>query len=345
MGCEKCTHIPALPKADMYVFYASHDYMLQKVYEVIKDICHLEWKEQLLEAKGNMDIILEYMSQNNSFTQKEFENIFVVPLENEQFQISLVSKSKSLFEYINLYQSRDFLWALENNSLFIEFMPIVDLKNKTVFGYECLSRGRRQDGTIIPPVDMFQFAKYSDLLFYLDRTCRMKAINTAYEKKIMDNYVFINFTPTSIYNPVFCLKDTVELAKKLNFNLSNVVFEVIESEKILEIDHLRNILDFYIKQGFQVALDDIGSGFSSLRMLAELKPHFVKIDIDLVHNIHNDPVKYTIVQHLVGMAKNLGIKVVAEGIEQKEELDKVCEIGADFGQGYYFGKPATEPHT
>jgi len=180
------------------------------------------------------------------------------------------------------------------------------------------------------------------MLFYLDRACREMALKTAAVKNIRAK-VFINFIPTAIYDPKHCLKSTVKWAEQLNFDPKNVVFEVVESDYVEDTDHLCSILDYYKSQGFLVALDDVGSGYSSLNMIAKLMPNIIKIDRELIDNIDTNSVNQSIFKAIIKIAKENDIIVLAEGIERAEEIAFCAKEGADLAQGYYFGKPLAEP--
>jgi EAL domain-containing protein (putative c-di-GMP-specific phosphodiesterase class I) len=180
------------------------------------------------------------------------------------------------------------------------------------------------------------------MLFYLDRACRETSLKTAAVKNISSK-VFINFIPTAIYDPHHCLASTVKWAKQLDFNPKNIIFEVIESDHVADLDHLKNILDYYKSQGFMVALDDVGSGYSSLNMIAKLLPDIVKIDREIITHIDTNTVNQSIFRAIVQIAHENNIVVLAEGIERAEEVAFCRANGADLAQGYYFGKPNAEP--
>ena len=114
-----------------------------------------------------------------------------------------------------------------------------------------------------------------------------------------------------------------------------------KSEAIQDSKLLRNILDFYRKGGFRVALDDLGSGYGSLDLLDALRPDFAKLDMSLVREV--DSYRAAIASKLLELAKDLGVAVVAEGIETEEQWRWLVARGADFAQGYFFARPAFPP--
>jgi EAL domain-containing protein (putative c-di-GMP-specific phosphodiesterase class I) len=226
--------------------------------------------------------------------------------------------------------------------LTVLFHPIVRAGSGEVFAYECLMRGRDRDGSLVSPGRILDTARSAELLFQVDLAARRAAIREAARLGLTAK-IFINFTPTSIYDPHFCLRTTVRAVQELAIAPQNVVFEVIESEHVLDLDHLRKIMDYYREQGFGVALDDLGSGYSSLNMLHELKPDYVKLDMGLVRDVHAHPHKALIAAKLLEVAQALGIRSVAEGIETPEERRWLEAHGADFLQGFHFAKPANPP--
>lgn len=226
--------------------------------------------------------------------------------------------------------------------LTVLFHPIVRAGSGDVFAYECLMRGRDRNGTLVPPGRILDTARSAELLFQVDLAARRAAIREVARLGLRAK-IFINFTPTSIYDPHFCLRTTVGAVRELGIPPENVVFEVIESEHVPDLDHMRKIMDYYRAQGFGVALDDLGSGYSSLNLLHELKPDYVKLDMGLVRNVHTDLHKGLIAEKLLEVANALGIRSVAEGVETEGERRWLEAHGADFLQGYHFARPANPP--
>jgi len=122
-----------------------------------------------------------------------------------------------------------------------------------------------------------------------------------------------------------------------------VVFEIIESEHLPEMALMRKIVGYYRDNGFGVALDDVGAGYSSLSALLELRPDYVKIDRALLDGVDRDPGKSLVASKLLETAQGLGLQTIAEGIERREEWEWARENGADFVQGYLFARPAAPP--
>ena len=233
--------------------------------------------------------------------------------------------------------------VLRESRLETHFQPIVTCDDPTtVHGYECLLRGRHRDGELIPPNTLFHAARVLDLLFQLDRRARVTAISTAARQAFREQ-IFINFNPSSIYVPTYCLQSTFEAVAPAGLKPSRIVFEVVESEEVADTEHLLKILTEYRRAGFKVALDDVGAGYNTLNLLTKLRPDYVKFDMALTRNIDTDIYKGRIVSKLLEMTQDLGILTVVEGVETEGEFHWARDHGADFVQGYLFGRPSPEP--
>jgi len=167
---------------------------------------------------------------------------------------------------------------------------------------------------------------------------RRSAVECA-AKARLEGKLFINFNPSSIYDPSYCLRATASSIYEIGLRPEDVVFEVTETHRATDLNQLKGILCFYRSAGFKVALDDIGSGWSGLNLLQSLRPDYVKIDMELVRNVHNDEYKQNIVTNLIRIARTNGIEVIAEGIETEEEAQWLTDANADYLQGYLYGKP------
>jgi EAL domain-containing protein (putative c-di-GMP-specific phosphodiesterase class I) len=317
---------------------------IKKTFEKLKFPLEEERSVLLLHVENpklffheNIDLI------ENSFSLLESESIKVF-IENEKnpFSLHAILSAKSLQIYINLVRDQEFFDIINNQSVTSHFQPIVDMKTKGIYGYEALIRGVNKKGELIYPDELFSKSKRNDMNFRLDRLCRESALKTSAVKKIKHK-VFINFLPTAIYDPHFCLASTVKWANQLEFDPKNIIFEVVETEQVKDIEHLKGILKYYREQGFKVALDDVGEGYSSLNMIIDLKPDIIKVDRKIVSNIYADELKQSVYKALYNLAKENNIKVLAEGVETPYELECIKSIGVDYVQGYYIAKPQAEP--
>ncbi len=254
-----------------------------------------------------------------------------------------LGRVNSLTHLLAQYKGRWLVELLANRQLLTLFQPIVYTDDpQHVLGYECLVRGIGSDGQLIKPETLYQAARHAGLLYHLDRAARLHHIAAAQRHDLLTK-VFINFNPASIYDPAFCLQSTLAAIQQTDIPPENFVFEVVESDYVTDAARLPQILDFYRRAGYRVALDDLGAGYSSLNLLSMLRPDYIKLDMQLMRGIDADPYKGEIVAKLIELAHNLKVQVIAEGIETVGEWNWAETHGADFTQGYLFGRPQPEP--
>ena len=216
------------------------------------------------------------------------------------------------------------------------FQPIVDVKESRIDAFEALVRGVAGEGAghVLAMVDATN-------LYAFDQACRVKAIDLA-SRLGMPQRLNINFLPNAVYEPRACIRATLDAAARNEFDPHRLTFEIVETEAIANTQHLLNIISEYRRQGFAIALDDFGTGYSSLSRLAEVKPDIVKLDRALVKDCDQDRVRLAIVASVIALGEEIGIKVVAEGVERVGELTALRSVGARFVQGFYFAKPMFE---
>lgn len=248
------------------------------------------------------------------------------------------NQADSLYNFLVLLQRAWLNSLLEEEKLTAVFQPIFHADDLSkVFGLECLLRAIENQKIIYPGL-MLELARNTNLVEELDFAARQIAINQA-KKHNLQTKIFINFIPTAIYQPATCLRSTADLIKEVGLQPSQIVFEVIESQQIKDMEHLKGILDHYRKAGFSVALDDFGTGYSSLKVLNDLRPDYVKLSMELTRHIHLDNFKQILVEKTIETTQALGIKLIAEGVECQEECEWLVSHGADYLQGFYLAKP------
>jgi EAL domain-containing protein (putative c-di-GMP-specific phosphodiesterase class I) len=216
------------------------------------------------------------------------------------------------------------------------YQPIVALSDRSVVAHEALLRGV-VDGREVGGGDLFFVAEAAGWLHRLDRIGRESAITGA-GPWLGTADLHVNFDPTSIFRPQVCLASTERAVHDAGIAASQLVFEVVESSAIADRGHLVSVLEHYRSLGWRVALDDVGAGWSSLSLLAAVRPEVVKLDKRLVQELPDDGVR-TVLRALVELAHSLGAVVVAEGVETERLADEVTALGADLGQGWLFGRP------
>jgi EAL domain-containing protein (putative c-di-GMP-specific phosphodiesterase class I) len=216
------------------------------------------------------------------------------------------------------------------------YQPIVSLSDRSPVAHEALLRGV-VDGREVGGGDLFFVAEQAGWLHRLDRIGRESAISGAVPW-LGDDDLFVNFNPLSIYRAPVCLASTERVVHEAGIAPERLVFEVVESHAIADRGHLVSILDHYRSLGWRVALDDVGAGWSSLSLLAAVRPEVVKLKKALVQELPDDGAR-TVLKAVTDLAHRLGAVVVAEGVETERLADEVTALGADLGQGWLFGRP------
>lgn len=262
-----------------------------------------------------------------------------------QPQLEDFSDIASLQRFVKFSQSDWLVDMLTANRFTSYFQPIVSIQDTSqVYGYESLLRGLDKQGKLVMPGPILELATEAGLLPQLDRAARLSTIAQAHHHQLTGQ-LFINFAPTALYDPAACLRSTVEAIDRAGIAHERIVFEVVESDDPQDLAHLKTVLRYYRDAGFAVALDDLGSGYSSLNLLHQLRPDFIKLDMALIRDVHQDLYKASITEKLLEIAQKLNIQTIAEGIECIEELNWLQERGATFAQGYLIAKPSAVPVT
>lgn len=214
------------------------------------------------------------------------------------------------------------------------FQPIVDTSLGRPYAHEALVRGLNGEpaASVLAQVDERN-------RYYFDQRCRTLAISQAAALG-MGSFLSINFMPNAVYQPEACIRSTLEAAEKHNFPTDQIIFETVEGENIISRGHLVDIFRAYRRFGFKTAIDDFGAGYSGLTLLVDFQPDLIKLDMELIRGIDTDRVRQNIVRGVLAMCRDLGVQVIAEGIETKGERDFLAANDVSLMQGYLFARPA-----
>ena len=219
------------------------------------------------------------------------------------------------------------------------FQPIVSLTDGSVFGYEALSRGPLE---LESPNDLFALAKKHNLLWELEYLCRRKALENSEQLKLC-GCIFLNVSPDIISDPKLKAGMTIEALAKYGINPANIIIEITEKSALLDYRDYKRTIDHYKKQGYFIAIDDAGSGYSGLKLISDVRPHFVKLDMDLIRDVDKDKFKLHLIKSFKDFCGATNIRLIAEGIETQEELETLIGIGVNYGQGFFIQRPSERP--
>lgn len=238
-------------------------------------------------------------------------------------------------------QHQHLLDILRDGAVTTLFQPIVSAIEHRIVGYEALSRGP-SNSPLHSPLILFAAARHWGLLTELELLCRRKAV-MAFCKQNLKGLLFLNVSPESLLEQQHYPGRTLSIIRELGMPAHRVVIELTEHSPIDNPGLLFSALHHYRDMGFSMALDDLGAGYSSLRLWTELQPEYVKIDRHFIDGIHLDAVKREFVGSILNMAKASRAHVIAEGIELPEELGVLMDMGVDWVQGYWLGRPQEIP--
>ncbi|WP_426141581.1 bifunctional diguanylate cyclase/phosphodiesterase [Pseudomonas sp. DWP3-1-2] len=230
---------------------------------------------------------------------------------------------------------------LAHGDLHSLFQPIVSLPERRILGYEALTRGP-SNSSLHSPINLFAVARQAGRLSELELLCRESACRRFSQQKLPGK-LFLNVSPESLLEPAHPPGRTLQMLKRYRIAPSDVVIELTEQTPTEDFQLLYTALHHYRDMGFSIAMDDLGAGYSSLRLWSELRPEYVKIDRHFIDGIHQDAVKREFVGSMLQMARASRALVIAEGIELPEELAVLKEMGVELVQGYLLCRPQEQP--
>ena len=222
------------------------------------------------------------------------------------------------------------------------FQPIVDLRDLSIVGHEALSRGPA--GAPIEDAEaLFALAVRTGRAAAFEAACRRAALLVFPQARTSDASVLFLKTSVAFDDADFASVGLAREVASLGLRPADVVVEVQERLAALDRPALRTTVRGLKAQGFRLAIDDMGAGYSSLQSIAEMEPDFLKFDMSLVRHLDRSPIKRSLLETVVRLSGSVGAPVIAEGIETPAELDAIREIGVPLGQGRHLSQGVPEP--
>ncbi len=274
------------------------------------------------ELLKRCEIALNYAKDLNRINYYFYEEEVMKQIENT------LSMEQQIYE------------GIRNNEFFLVYQPKVDIKKKEVIGVEALIRWKKADGKIVPPLDFIPFAEKTGQIHELGEYVLKLAFNEM-KKFINKNNEFsiaVNVSAKQILASGF-IEIIKTQCKKNQIPYKNVIIEITESVMISNYEYVLNVLSDLKSYGFKISLDDFGTGYSSLNYLTKMPINHLKIDKTFIDDCISDNVKQGVLKYIISLAHSLGYEVIAEGVEEKEQVNFLNEINCDVIQGYYFSKP------
>ncbi len=230
---------------------------------------------------------------------------------------------------------------LRQRKLSALFQPLLNLNSGEFLGYEGLIRGPANN-PLHSPANLFHTALQQGVSLELEMLCRQVVLETFVRLNLPGN-LFLNVSPETLTYPSFRNGQTLEFMEQLGIAPERVIIEITENHPANDFVAMRSALLHYRSMGFKIAIDDLGEGFSSLRLWSELRPEFIKIDMHFVQGVDTDPIKKQFLKSIKQIAHSCGTAVIAEGVETAAELKAVKDIGLAAGQGYFIARPSPTP--
>lgn len=239
---------------------------------------------------------------------------------------------------LQMERAAEFRSILQEERLTTHYQPIVDMQRDTILGYEALTRGPLHTSFEVPEA-LFACSEMVRLSGALDALCRRQAVRNA-RGIAPDKKLFVNALPETLAAPGFIDPGLMRMLEDMALAPRNLVVEITERTAIDDLESFGKGIDRLRSHGFLVAIDDVGTGHSSLQRISEIQADYLKIDIALIKNIHQSLIKQDLVQSLLYVASRTRTRVIAEGIETQDECRALRACGVRYGQGFYFAPPA-----
>ncbi|HXK16165.1 MAG TPA: EAL domain-containing response regulator [Polyangiaceae bacterium] len=221
------------------------------------------------------------------------------------------------------------------DSLSVVYQPIVSNRARKVYGYEALMRSAEPE--FPSPPHLLTAAEHAGALHELGRIVRQRAVEGLHGAA-NDTLLFLNLHPRDLTDPELTRPGTL-----LSQSAQRIVLEITERASLSGIDDLKPTLAALRRLGFRIAIDDLGAGYAGLTSFALLEPEIVKLDMSLTRAIDQSPVKQKLVASISSLCRDMGMTIVAEGVETMSERDTLTTLGCDLLQGHLFGLPARWP--
>ena len=229
---------------------------------------------------------------------------------------------------------------LQEGRIYPVFQPIVSLRDGQLLGYEALSR--IEGKTKIEGIEqIFELGVLHNKTWEIEKLCRKRILQTysQFPDDIKKGKHFKNVDPLVIRDEKIKQSYTRRLLEKRNISKNKIVIEITDRNSIDDWKTFKKTVNHYKDEGYEIAIDDVGSCYSGLNVIAKLNPGYIKIDMELVRGIDKDTVKQALVKGLVETSKHTEFELIAEGIETEEELKVLIKLGVHYGQGFLLGTP------
>jgi diguanylate cyclase len=299
----------------------------------------LEGREAFIGASIGIAICPENGNDNETLLRRADSAMYQAKnLGKNNFQFFLEEMSHTQQNRISIEAQMH--RALEREEIIVFYQPIVEIDSQHIVGFEALVRWIKQDGTVVRPDEFIKLAEEDGLIVDIGRhVLNTAAAQTAtWVDRFGLNFTAVNFSSRQFKHNDLA-SDIYNALKNAQLSPGNFEMEITESVLMDNTIDSKHFLDMLIKQGIGISIDDFGTGYSSLSYLTSFPITKIKIDISFVAKLPDDKNALAVVTAIIGLAKSLNLKVVAEGIETNGQLACLAQLGCKYGQGYLFSKP------
>ena len=323
-----------LPEANAR--YANH--VAQKILLSLKKVFELGNHNMYIGASFGISIFPQHAQDAHSLIKCADVAMYVAKRTNKG--VAIYDSEQDQHRIRRLRLEKDLHEAISINALSLHYQPKIDLQTKTVVGVEALLRWEHEDLGTIPPDEMIGIAEQTGLIkqltyWIVNNACEQIA---NWRSHGMDLTIAVNLSAWNLQDDKL-LQQLQLILQRWNVQPETLEFEITESVMMADLEQAIEVMSKLDDMGIRLAIDDYGTGFSSLAYLKKLPVDVLKIDKSFVIGMIKDKDDASIVNSTIDLAHNLGIKVIAEGVEDKSTLDELGHRGCDIAQGYYFSLP------
>ena len=322
---------------DEFAILFYDDDCIKSIETKVKDILNLFEKEIFYIEEEKIQIAFSAGIAKVKYNLLTKADIAVHYAKEQKIKISTYKEDGNIEQKYkqNIAMATAIREALNDKRIICHYQPILDQRTGKIYKYETLVRMLTKEGEIIPPIEFLEISKKTKLYPYITREVLHQACNTFKDRKenFSINLSIDDIKDTNIVNEI--IKTIIETK-----TASRITFEILESEEIENYQEVRNFTKRIKEIGSKIAVDDFGTGYSNFEHILKLNIDYIKIDGSLIKGMENNKKNKIIVETIVDFAKKIGSKTIAEFVYNEASYLISKEIGIDFLQGFYIGKPS-----
>ncbi|GHF93440.1 EAL domain-containing protein [Thalassotalea marina] len=313
--------------------------LVNSIQQIVQDNFQLNELSLPIKAVVGVATFPQHGEKTHQLINNAMLSVVAGELTQEKWAIyePLVSQQKN--EVLTL--ASELKQAMANNDLTIHHQPQVDLRTLRVCSSECLLRWHHPEKGLIPPTIFIPIAEdmglINELTLWVIKTALAQQ-NVIMHEQGFNHMVSINISGKDLASNHF-LVNVLDIIEASDVPTDKIIFELTESASFTDNKQALHVISQLSELGITISIDDFGTGYSSMSQVGHLPFQELKVDREFVENINDNPKQKVIAKATVSMAKGLGLEVVAEGINSKQDEQTLREFGCDIGQGYYYAKP------